>query len=267
MSPADLRAALADPATETRRQALRHVAELSGGRSDYREAVLAALADPAWTVREEAARTAGVLRDPDGAILRALVAVSLTDPKPHVRRAAAEAAGPRMQPERDFGAAVRHRFERQRARGALAVGHAPPGLEGAALELLRLALADSHPKVRRAALLGLALLPGQAARTLLPVVARKCAEAEPGVAAAARAVWAELLHPRHWDEPLGPLRPFAGGTYAAGLRLEVEALPADHPLRRAWESRPEGWRGPADPRGFARLLSRLCERVLADGRR
>jgi HEAT repeat protein len=258
-------AALAHPVTGTRRRVLHLIPDLSSNNSVYRDAVVAALSDPAWSVREVAAMVAGQFSDPDGELLRTLIAMSLADPKPHVRRAAAKAAGPQIEPERDYGNAIRHQFERQRMRAALAVAHAPQERTAEVLQLLRVALADSHAKVRRAALQGLLLMPRVVVRSLLPVVARKCAEAESGVAMAARRVWDEVLHPRYGGEPLGPLQPFAGGADATGLQAMIGQLPADHLLRHAWESLPTQTDETPDPHRFARLLARLCECVLSTG--
>lgn len=255
-------AALNHPATDIRRRALLLIADWPGDNSAYRDAVVAALSDPAWSVREIAVAVAGQFPDPDDELHKTLIAMSLADPKPHVRRAVAEAVGPRIEPERDYGSAIRHRFERQRIRAAFAVAHAPPEKAAEALQLLRVALADNHMKVRRAALQGLLLMPRMTVRLLLPIVIRKCAEANPSVAAAAWKVWNEVLHVRHEDEPLRPLQPFAASTDVAGLRAAIEPLSANHPLLKAWKSIPT----PADKiynsHRFARLLAMLCEHVL-----
>lgn len=250
--------ALADPAADVRRKALWQIRDLPGDRSAYRDAVVAALADPAWVVREAAVLAAGQFADPEGAIYRILVALSLTDPKPQLRRVAAEVAGPHIEPERDYGVAIRHRFERQRMRAALALGHSPPERADEAVPLLRGAIGDSHAKVRLAALQGVSLLPRAAQRSLLPVVARKCFEADDAVRFAAIAVWGEVLHPRFANDPLTPLQPFAEAGNATALQAAIESLPAGHPLQIAWESLSATF----EKRRFAHLLAKLCEDVL-----
>ncbi|MBA4191133.1 MAG: hypothetical protein C0467_24380 [Planctomycetaceae bacterium] len=266
----ELRAALLDaihdPTTDIRRRALGLIPDLPGGPADYAEAISAGLKDNAWTVRETAAQAARHLPDADGTMFRTLLAHSLTDSSPHVRRAAAVSAGPLIEPERDYGAAIRHKFERQRMRAALAVAHAREERTAEALLLLRIAMADSHAKVRRAALGGLLLLPRAAVRSLLPCVVRRCAEADSAVASTASEVWAFVLKVPDGDEPLSPLRPFAGNNVAPDLQGVIESLPEVHLLRRCWNAMPTKPDATLTPQRFARLLAQLCESVLYAGR-
>lgn len=251
----ELRAALADPRTDVRRRVALACADAPAEAA--REPLLAALADPAWSVREAAATALGRFSDPDGSVHTVLVGLVLHDPAPLVRRAAALAAGPRIDPQQDFAAAIGHRFERQRARAAFALGFASVERAAGAVELLATAAADPHPKVRTAALRSLARFDPSATLRLLPLVARRCAEAEPDVATAARELWKHLVaHPA--AEALRPLGAFAeaepGATGAA-----VAELPADHPLRLAWGTPDE----PRDPRRLAQHVARVCARLLA----
>jgi hypothetical protein len=270
-NPDDLRpavlAALADPDADTRRRALRLIPDLPGDTTAYRDSVLAALADPAWTVREAAAPTAGRLPDPDGAIFRMLLGMSLADP--HVRETAAAAIGPRIEPERDYGAAIRHRFERQRVRAALALGHVAPERAAGAVGLLAAAVAESHAKVRWAALRGLTRLPAASVLRLLPLVVRKCFEADVAVATEAR-----VLCKRLGDILPAALRPLELGSWAGNdgsLCAVLSVYPPTAPLRRAWDAVAGGDAGailrratPAERRAFAVRLARFCERALAE---
>jgi HEAT repeat protein len=179
---AALRVALAAPQAETRRRAVLIAAAALPGTA-FRDELLAALADSAWGVREAAA--VALAHIPDAAVCRRLVTLTLHDPGPLVRRAAAAALGPRIDPARDYAGAAAHRFERQRIRAADALGFAP---HADAVALLTGMVTDPHPKVRAAALRALTRHDPAAVRPLLPLVVRKCAEAEPRVAAAARAL-------------------------------------------------------------------------------
>lgn len=254
--------ALASPVAETRRRVLGLLPALPDAPARRRTVLQSALSDPSWTVREAAAQAVGRLPDPDGAVFRTLLDLSLNDPRPAVRRAAAESAGPRIEPERDYGAAIRHRFERQRTRAALAVAHASTERAAESLALLRLVIADSHSRVRLAALNGLARLPRPVVRTVLPMVARKCAEGDRAVSKAARELWDSVFHASDADEPLGPLAPFAGGADLAGLRSAIERLPEGHPLHRAWGLLPARLKENLTRRRFGQVLGLLCELVL-----
>ena len=223
-------------------------------------AVLAALRDPVWCVREAAATAAGALPDPDGAVLAALVACSLHDPSPHVRLAAAAAAGPRIDPAPDYGDAIGHRFERQRIRAALALGHVTPERAAEAVALLAPAVADSHARVRLAALRALARLDPDAVLPVVGLVVRKCAEAEPDIADAAIAAWTRVLTAPA-AAALLTLRPYPGTARLADARRAVGELTADHPLRRAWDALPFAAEATTAPR-LARHLAAVCERAL-----
>lgn len=185
----ELRAALCTaftgPQAEPRRRAVQLSAEILPADAVLREALLAALADAVWGVREAAA--IALARFVDDATHARLVELTLHDSSPLVRRAAALGLGERIEPARDYGAAVGHRFERQRMRAADALGFAAD-----AVALLTKMVTDTHPKVRAAALRALARLDPAAVRPLLPLVVRKCDEAEPRVAGAARALRARL---------------------------------------------------------------------------
>lgn len=175
-----LLAAFADPRAETRRRAILVGAEVFPADAALRDALLAALADAVWGVREAAA----VALAPDDAVHARLVALTLSDASPLVRRAAAAGIGGRIDPRGDYAGAIGHRFERQRIRACDALGFAARTAD--AVELLAPVVADSHPKVRGAALRALARLDPATVLPLLPLIERKCNEAEPRVAAAAR---------------------------------------------------------------------------------
>ncbi len=181
---------LVDSRAEVRRRAVPFAVEAFPAEPAVRAGVLAALADPVWCVREVAAAGVGRFPDDDGSIFAALVALTLRDPSPHVRLAAAASAGPRIDPTRDYGEAITHRFERQRIRAALALGHVAPERGAEAVQLLARCVADSHPKVRLAGLRALARLEPAAVVPILPLVVQKCGEANAGIADAVRAVCA-----------------------------------------------------------------------------
>ncbi len=185
---AALRVALADPRAEVRRRALLVCADVLPGDEELRAPLLTALADPIWSVREAAVIASGKLTDADGTVHARRVELTLRDPAPLVRRAAATTAGARIDPARDYSVAISHRFERQRVRAADALGFTSPERASEAVALLATTASDPHPKVRAAALRALAQLDPTAVRPLLPLAVRKCAEAEPRVAAAARAL-------------------------------------------------------------------------------
>lgn len=188
---AALRTAFADPRAETRRRAVALSAEVRPADAELRDALTAALADAVWSVREAA--TGAYARFRDGESHARLVALTLSDPSPLVRRAAAAAVGLQIQPTRDYGTAVGHRFERQRIRAADALGFVGSAAGTApAVALLTDMVTDPHPKVRAAALRALARLDIVAVRPLLPLIERKCTEAEPRVAGAARELRARL---------------------------------------------------------------------------
>lgn len=178
---AALLAAFGDPRAETRRRAILVGSEALPADGPLREPLLAALADAVWGVREAAA--VALARFPDDAIRMRLVELTLQDSSPLVRRAAAIGLGARIEPSRDYAAAIGHRFERQRIRACDALGFATSSAD--AVALLAPVVTDSHPKVRAAALRALARLDLVAVRPLLPQIVRRCAEAEPRVAAAA----------------------------------------------------------------------------------
>jgi HEAT repeat protein len=259
-----LPAALADPQSDVRRRALLRVAESRADGPAVRAAVRTALADPVWCVREAAAVAVGGFADPDGVILSELVRLTLTDSSPLVRRAAAAAAGPRIEPERDYGTAARHRFERQRIRAATALGHVPEERKAEAARLLAGCLTDHHPKVRFAALEALERLEPTALLPLVATVVRKCAESDVRIAAAARRVWLRVLTaPR--AEPVRPLAPFPGTDDAPGAQAALDALPPDHPLQRAADALGRPPAG-ANAARLARHLATVCARVLGTTR-
>lgn len=188
---AALRAAFADPRAETRRRAVALSAEVRPADAELREPLAAALADAAWGVREAA--TGAFARFRDSESHTRLIVLTLSDPSPLVRRAAAVAVGLQIQPTRDYAASVAHRFERQRMRAADALGFvASVAGTASAVALLTNMVTDPHPKVRAAALRALGRLDVAAVRPLLPLIERKCTEAEPRVADAARALRARL---------------------------------------------------------------------------
>jgi hypothetical protein len=195
-----------------------------------------------------------------------LVALTLRDSSPHVRLAAAIAARQRIQPGRDYGGAVQHQFERQRMRAALALGYSSPERAAEAVTLLALCVADSHPKVRLAALRSLARLEAVAVLPLLSVVVCKCAEADEAIATAALAVWTRILT-APVAAPLLPLLPYPGTENLVGVEMTVEQLPFAHPLRLAWNSHPLPSEKNLNAHRFARHLARVCEAVLADATR
>lgn len=231
---------------------VRRRAVLAAGNS--RDDILLALADPAWVVREAAAIAAGGLAE----LHANLVTLALTDPVALVRTAAARSAGPLIDPERDFAGAARHAFERQRVRAMIAVGHTSSTHVRAALRILAAGLADAHPKVRRAALVGLAVVPPDSAVELLPDVIRRACEAEPAVRDTALSLCDALFACRAADG-VRPLRPFVGVAGRAEVGRLIDAISTSDPLRRAWES--IGEPRPAMPV----LLQRLC-RVVLDSR-
>lgn len=182
-----LREAFRNPRAETRRRAVLISADVLPGDAGLHDALLAALADAVWGVREAA--TVALARFPEATHMR-LVEVTLHDSSSLVRRAAAAGIGGQIDPARDYADAIGHRFERQRIRATDALGFAARVAD--AVALLTPALTDPHPKVRAAVLRALARFDPTAVRPLLPLVVRKCAEAEPRVAAAARALRTRL---------------------------------------------------------------------------
>jgi HEAT repeat protein len=252
------------PSAETRRRAVRLLPDLPGEGAQARELLTGALTDSVWTVREAAAQSAGSIADPDGTFFRSLLSITLNDPSPHVRHAAAAAIGPRIQPEQDYGTGLRHEFERQRIRAIRAIVFAPESHIDEVLAALRVALADSHTKVRRAALQSMSVLPRAAARTLLPIIARKCVETNAAVAKAACEVWDAVLTAKHSDDPLCPLWSIGKGASGTELALTLEALPTTYLLRQLWDALPERPAEDADPRQVARFVARLCEGALAE---
>ncbi|MDY3558515.1 hypothetical protein R5W23_005633 [Gemmata sp. JC673] len=246
--------ALSDPHAAVRRRAVLADSVPPG-------AVAAALRDPVWCVREAAALAAGRFAGSDWAVLAALVAMTLHDPSPHVRLAAAGTAGPHVRPERDYGGAVAHRFERQRARAARALGYVAPEFAEGAVRLLARTTADSHPKVRLASLRALARIEPAAVLPLVPVVVRRCAETDPRVAAAAREVWLRVSA-APGAEPLCPLSAYPGTDDLAGVRGTLERLPADHPLRCAWDALPPVRDEGLTAHRFAKHLAAVCAHVL-----
>lgn len=179
---AALIAAFSDARAEARRRTLLISSEVLPADPVLRDPLLATLADAVWGVREAACLA--LARFPDGAVHARLVALTLSDPSPLVRRAAAIGAGARIEPSRDYAGAIGHRFERQRIRACDALGFATRSAD--AVAVLAPVVTDSHPKARAAALRALARLDPAAVRPLLPQIVRRCAEAEPRVAAAAR---------------------------------------------------------------------------------
>lgn len=185
---AAFRTAFVDPQAEPRRRAVQLSAEVRPADGGLREALVAVLADAVWGVREAA--VIALARFTDESVHVRLVERTLHDSSPLVRRAAASGIGERIEPARDYGAAVRHRFERRRIRAADALGFAARTAD--AVALLTSTVTDPHPKVRAAALRALGRLDTAAVRPLLALVVRKCAEAEPRVAEAARVLRARL---------------------------------------------------------------------------
>lgn len=257
-SPEALLVALADPRAEARRAAVLRAVPALTGHAELRRAVRGALRDPVWCVREAAASAAVHLAHLDPEVQAQLAEMTLQDSSPHVRLASAVSASARIEPERDYGPAVRHRFERQRVRAAFALGFAQPERAQGAVKLLALAATDHHPKVRLTALRALARIEPGALLPVMGSVVRKCAEADPGIAAAAREVWARVLTAA---EVLRPLAPYPGTADLAGTRAALEGLPDDHPLRRAWAALPLPARELTAAR-FAKHLAAVCERTL-----
>jgi HEAT repeat protein len=178
------------PLTGVRRRAVELSAELPDA-SPFHPAWLQLLDDPEWMVREAVVNALAVQAGrPD--IASRLLAITLADPKPHVREAAAKAVGPHVNPAVDFGPSLRHRFERQRERAAVALGFAVTRWEDA-VRLLLTAVTDGHRKVRAAVVTALGRLPKtDAARVALTA---KAAENEPRVRDAARRALAESNAP------------------------------------------------------------------------
>jgi hypothetical protein len=255
----DILAALRDPRAEVRRRALLAApADVNGA---LRAALLSALADPVWGVREVAATAVGRLPDATGDLHRALVRLTLEDPSPLVRFAAAVAVGSRVRPERDYGEAARHRFERQRIRGAAALGHVTGEHTGEAVQVLAGLLADSHPKVRCTALEALARLEPAALVPVAPSIVRRCGESEPKVTGAALAAWERLLA-APGAAVLLPLQPYPGTVDARGLRFALGALAPGHPLRAALTELPLPPEEETDTAKLARYLAQLCAHAL-----
>ena len=261
-----LLAAVHDPRAEVRRRAVLLVSEAFSSSAAARDAVLASLADPVWCVREAAAAGVRHFADADGSVHTLLVALTLRDSSPHVRLAAAITAGPRIQPARDYENAVRHHFERQRIRAALALGHSCPERAAEAVSLLSLCVADSHPKVRLSALHSLARIEPVAVLPVLSVVVCKCAEADDAIATAALAVWTRILTVPV-TEPLRPLEPYPGTANLVGVQMTIAQLPAGHILRGVWDSLPLPAEQNLNAHRFARHLARVCEAVLAEATR
>lgn len=228
---------------------VRRRAVLAAGNS--RDDILLALADPTWVVREAAAIAAGGLPE----LHAELISLTLNDPIALVRTAAARSAGPRIAPERDYAPAARHAFARQRIRAMIALGYTPPAHASGALLLLAAGLADSHPKVRRAALLGLAGLPPDVAVGLLPDVVRRAFEMKPMVRDTALSLCDSLFACRAADV-VRPLRPFVGVAQSTAVPLISEVIATSDPLRLAWDA--IGEPRPALPV----LLQRLCRAAM-----
>ncbi|MBP3959877.1 HEAT repeat domain-containing protein [Gemmata sp. G18] len=256
-----LLAELSDPSAEIRRSAILRVPETFASTAVH-AAVLSALSDPVWCVREVAAGVAGRFADVDRSVHTTLVALTLRDASPHVRLAAATAIGPRIRPERDYGPAIRHHFERQRIRAAATLGHVAPEFAAEALPLLALSLADAHPKVRLTGLRALLRWEPATALPLLPIIVRKCAEADTDVAGAARDVWLRVLSDPA-AELLRSLLPYPGTNDVPGAWAAIASLPAAHALRRAWESLLPAEENQTAHR-FAKRLAAVCERVLTE---
>ena len=180
----------ASPLTSVRRRAVELSAEVPDA-SSFQHAWLQLLDDPEWMVREATVNALAPLADqPD--IKSRLLAITLTDSKPHVREAAAKAIGPHVDPEADYGVSLRHRFERQRERAAVALGFAVTRWEDA-VRLLLTAVHDGHRKVRAAVVTALGRLPKtDAVRAALSV---KATENEPRVRDAARRALVEISAP------------------------------------------------------------------------
>lgn len=260
-----LLAAIGHPQSHVRRRALLLAAHLRQEQPIYASTILTALSDPAWVVREAAATAAGLLDDEVYSSRQLLLELTLKDPRPQVRAAAAQAVAEQMEPEHDYGEAIRHPFERQRIRAADALGHTPRELAASAVRLLAIVLAESHVRVRRAALRGLSLLPAEAALPLLPLLVQKCFECDPTIAAGARRLCQQLLL-HEAALPLRPLLPFLGANESGPLLALLSELPACHALKQAWQRLNE----PAVPAGtslprrrLARLLACLCREAVA----
>jgi len=176
----------ASPLTSVRRRAVELSAEVPDA-SSFHSAWLQLLNDPEWMVREAVVNALATVADQADIKLR-LLTITLTDPKPHVREAAAKAIGPHVDPEADYGTSLRHQFERQRERAAVALGFAVTRWEEA-VRLLLTAVHDGHRKVREAVVTALGRLPKtDAVRAALTA---KAAENEPRVRDAARRALAE----------------------------------------------------------------------------
>jgi HEAT repeat protein len=254
-------AVLQHPQAEVRRRALLSATELWMRDLALRATVLNALTDPVWCVREAAAIAIGRVPDPDGDVLAHLLALTLGDPSPLVRVAAATAVAPRVVPERDYGGAVHHRFERQRARAATALGHITGEHTQEAARLLAVCIVDSHPKVRLAGLVALARLDPRALLPLVPLIVRKCAESDPRIARTARSAWSRAIESPE-AEPLHPLRPYPGTNNLLGVRMTLEGLAQDHPLVRAAAGLLPVSGAETDAPRLARYLAAVCSRVL-----
>lgn len=257
----ELTAAIKAPQADVRRRALWLVTSDVANDPVIRTAVLEALTDPVWCVREAGASAVGRFADLDDTFFAAIVGLTLHDPSPFVRLTAAKVIGPRVVPRREYGTAVTHRFERQRARAAAALSCVTGPYASEAAALLLGCVSDSHLKVRLEALRSLAHLPPEVLLPAVPLVVRKCAESNPKIACAAREVWARLLT-APGAEVLHPLRAFPGGTDAPGVQSALSGLATEHPLRQAGALLPLP-ENPRHPAQFSRYLAVLCENALA----
>ncbi len=241
---------------EERRRSLTEVAATAATRV-IRERSLHALGDLVWCVREIAVINLARFLPHDEVAWKKLLELTRHDPSPYVRLAAGRALGAHTEPERDYGDAIRHRFERQRVRAATALGCVIGSRTREAVALLAVSLADSHPKVRLAALRALWQIEANMLKPVIPAVVRKCAEANTTIATTALAVWRHALsHPAH--AVLLPLRPFAGTANVSGVRQTLAELPVSHPLKLASQLQSS-----EDTQTFARALAQLCARALA----
>lgn len=180
----------ASPLTRNRRRAVELSAELPD-TSAFHSVWLQLLDDPEWLVREAVAEVLALLAAETGVKSR-LLAVVQTDPKPHVREAAAKSVGSHVDPEADYGPAVRNRFERQRERAAVGLGFAVTRWEEA-VRLLLVLVKDGHRRVRAAAVTALGRLPKS--DEVRAALTAKAAENEPRVRDAARRALGEPSAP------------------------------------------------------------------------
>jgi hypothetical protein len=129
--------------------------------------------------------------------------------------------------------------------------------------LLAKCVEDSHPKVRLAALRALSRLDPDVLLPVIPLIVRKCAEADAKIEAAAREAWERALTAPA-TEPLRPLRPYPGTNNVLGVQMTLDGLAPHHPLRQVSEALPLPPEGRTDATRLARHLAAVCARIFAD---